>query len=152
MAVLSGTFWWVLYRIYGTSPLPLAFLGTASPAKALNAFISTLVIACPCALGFAIPITLVAGTGAASKRGLLIRNAEAVQTARELGAAILDKTGTLTEGAPKVVETNLTPELLNAAASIERSSTHPLAKAIAAAAAGDAEVSEVAETVPFSRD
>ena len=146
LAVLSGTFWWVLYRIYGTSPLPLAFLGTASPAKALNAFISTLVIACPCALGLAIPMALVAGTGAASKRGLLIRNAEAVQTARELGAAILDKTGTLTEGAPKVVETNLTPELLNAAASIERSSTHPLAKAIAAAAAGDAEVSEVAET------
>ena len=146
LAVLSGAFWWVLYRIYGTSPLPLAFLGTASPAKALNAFISTLVIACPCALGLAIPMALVAGTGAASKRGLLIRNAEAVQTARELGAAILDKTGTLTEGAPKVVETNLTPELLNAAASIERSSTHPLAKAIAAAAAGDAEVSEVAET------
>ncbi len=145
LAVLSGAFWWVLYRIYGTSPLPLAFLGTASPAKALNAFISTLVIACPCALGLAIPMALVAGTGAASKRGLLIRNAEAVQTARELGAAILDKTGTLTEGAPKVVETNLTPELLNAAASIERSSTHPLAKAIAAAAAGDAEVSEVAE-------
>ena len=146
LAVLSGAFWWVLYRIYGTSPLPFAFLGTASPAKALNAFISTLVIACPCALGLAIPMALVAGTGAASKRGLLIRNAEAVQTARELGAAILDKTGTLTEGAPKVVETNLTPELLNAAASIERSSTHPLAKAIAAAAAGDAEVSEVAET------
>lgn len=146
LAVLSGAFWWVLYRIYGTSPLPLAFLGTASPAKALNAFISTLVIACPCALGLAIPMALVAGTGAASKRGLLIRNAEAVQTARELGAAILDKTGTLTEGAPKVVETNLTPNLLDAAASIERSSTHPLAKAIAAAAAGDAEVSEVAET------
>ena len=146
LAVLSGAFWWVLYRIYGTSPLPLALLGMASPAKALNAFISTLVIACPCALGLAIPMALVAGTGAASKRGLLIRNAEAVQTARELGAAILDKTGTLTEGAPKVVETNLTPELLNAAASIERSSTHPLAKAIAAAAAGDAEVSEVAET------
>ena len=146
LAVLSGTFWWVLYRIYGTSPLPLAFLGTAGPAKALNAFISTLVIACPCALGLAIPMALVAGTGAASKRGLLIRNAEAVQTARELGAAILDKTGTLTEGAPKVVETNLTPDLLTAAASIERSSTHPLAKAIAAAAAGDAEVSEVAET------
>ena len=114
-------FWWVLYRIYGTSPLPLAFLGTASPAKALNAFISTLVIACPCALGLAIPMALVAGTGAASKRGLLIRNAEAVQTARELGAAILDKTGTLTEGVPKVVETNLTPDLLNVAASIERS-------------------------------
>ena len=146
LAVLSGAFWWVLYRIYGTSPLPLAFLGTASPAKALNAFISTLVIACPCALGLAIPMALVAGTGAASKRGLLIRNAEAVQTARELGAAILDKTGTLTEGAPKVVETNLTPDLLDAAASIERSSTHPLARAIAAAAAGGAEVSEVAET------
>ena len=146
LAVLSGAFWWVLYRIYGTSPLPLALLGMASPAKALNAFISTLVIACPCALGLAIPMALVAGTGAASKRGLLIRNAEAVQTARELGAVILDKTGTLTEGAPKVVETNLTPELLNAAASIERSSTHPLAKAISAAAAGDAEVSEVVET------
>lgn len=146
LAVLSGAFWWVLYRIYGTSPLPLALLGMASPAKALNAFISTLVIACPCALGLAIPMALVAGTGAASKRGLLIRNAEAVQTARELGAVILDKTGTLTEGAPKVVETNLTPDLLTAAASIERSSTHPLAKAISAAAAGDAEVSEVVET------
>ncbi len=146
LAVLSGAFWWILYRVYGTSPLPLAFLGTASPAKALNAFISTLVIACPCALGLAIPMALVAGTGAASKRGLLIRNAEAVQTARELGTAIVDKTGTLTEGAPKVVETNLAPDLLNAAASIEKSSTHPLAKAIAATASGDAEVSNLKET------
>ena len=146
LAVLSGAFWWVLYHIYGSAPLPLAFLGTASPAKALNAFISTLVIACPCALGLAIPMALVAGTGAASKRGLLIRNAEAVQTARELGAAIMDKTGTLTEGAPKVVETNLTPDLLNVAASIEKSSTHPLARAIAAAAAGDAPVSNLKET------
>ena len=146
LAVLSGAFWWVLYRIYGSAPLPLAFLGTASPAKALNAFISTLVIACPCALGLAIPMALVAGTGAASKRGLLIRNAEAVQTARDLGAAIVDKTGTLTEGAPKVVETNLTPDLLNAAASIEKSSTHPLARAIAAAAAGGADISDLTET------
>ena len=146
LAVLSGAFWWVLYHIYGSAPLPLAFLGMASPAKALNAFISTLVIACPCALGLAIPMALVAGTGAASKRGLLIRNAEAVQTARDLGAAIVDKTGTLTEGAPKVVETNLTPDLLNAAASIEKSSTHPLARAIASSAAGGGAVSDLTET------
>ncbi len=146
LALISGIYWLIMYLRYGTAPLPLALLGTASPAKALNAFISTLVIACPCALGLAIPMALVAGTGAATRRGLLIRNAEAVQTAKDLGAVIMDKTGTLTEGAPRVVETNLSDELLNIAASIERRSNHPLAKAITASCAGDAEISEVQET------
>ena len=102
------------------------------------AFITVIVIACPCALGLATPMALVAGTGQASKRGLVIRNAEAIQTASGIGIVVMDKTGTLTEGQPKVVESSLDPATLEAAASLERHSNHPLAKAIAAFCPGGA--------------
>ncbi|NLL36956.1 MAG: cation-translocating P-type ATPase [Fretibacterium sp.] len=145
LALLSGLVWLFLYWRFGNTPL-LPFLKAPSLTTALNAFISTLVIACPCALGLAIPMALVAGTGAASKRGLLIRNAEAVQTARDLKVVVLDKTGTLTEGRPRLVDTNLSPDELDIAASIEKKSTHPLALAISSAAPGKLEVSDVRET------
>jgi Cu+-exporting ATPase len=101
---------------------------------AVFAFITTVVIACPCALGLATPMALIAGTGQASKRGLIIRNAEAIQTARDIGVVVMDKTGTLTEGSPVVVAHNLLPDDLKAVAAIESGSGHPLAKAVSAAA------------------
>ncbi|GAB1428493.1 heavy metal translocating P-type ATPase [Aminivibrio sp.] len=98
------------------------------------AFVTTIVIACPCALGLATPMALITSTGAASKKGMIIRNAEAIQTARDVTVVVLDKTGTITEGNPAVVETDLSPRDLSAAAAVEANSNHPLARAISAAA------------------
>lgn len=95
-------------------------------------FVATLVIACPCALGLATPMALVAGTGAAYRQGLIIRNAEAIQTARDIGVVVMDKTGTLTEGSPRVVGFSLNREDLGRSVAAEEQSNHPLAKAIAA--------------------
>ncbi|HBG14866.1 MAG TPA: heavy metal translocating P-type ATPase, partial [Synergistaceae bacterium] len=82
-----------------------------------------------------------------SKKGLLIRNAEAIQTTKDIGIVLMDKTGTLTEGNPSVVFHNLSPSDLAAAAAIEKSSGHPLAKAIAASAGGDLPVAEKVEEI-----
>ncbi len=114
---------------------------------AVFAFISTIVIACPCALGLATPMALITGTGAASRRGLIIRNAEAIQTAREVSVVVLDKTGTITEGRPAVTETDLSAGDLDAAASLESFSNHPLAKAIAEASLTRLPVEDVKEIV-----
>lgn len=94
-------------------------------------FVATLVIACPCALGLATPMALVAGTGAAYRQGLIIRNAEAIQTSRDIGVVVMDKTGTLTEGSPKVVHHTLDQVDLERVVAAEEQSNHPLAKAIA---------------------
>ncbi len=103
--------------------------------------VTVLVIACPCALGLATPISIMVGVGKAAEHGILIRNGEALQRACELTAVVLDKTGTVTEGRPSVTE--LVPaagcteeELLRLAAGVERGSEHPLAHAILEAAAG----------------
>jgi len=112
---------------------------------AVFAFITTIVIACPCALGLATPMALITGTGAASRKGLIIRNAEAIQTARDVSVVVLDKTGTITEGNPSVAETDLSADDLAAAASVEAFSNHPLAKAIASASGERRPVSAVEE-------
>lgn len=96
------------------------------------AFITVIVIACPCALGLATPMALVAGTGQASRKGLVIRNAEAIQTASGVTVVVMDKTGTITEGHPAVVEHDLDDRTLALAAALERHSNHPLAKAVSA--------------------
>jgi len=100
---------------------------------------AVLVIACPCALGLAIPISVMVGIGKAAEYGILIRNAQALQQAGELTAIILDKTGTITEGHPQV--TGVYPSqnvdvkyILSLAASLEAGSEHPLAEAIVNAA------------------
>lgn len=94
-------------------------------------FISAIVIACPCALGLATPMALLVGTTRAMNRGLLIRNAEAIQTMKDVTFVLMDKTGTLTLGEPKVVEHDLDQETLNIVASIEKGSNHPFAKVTA---------------------
>lgn len=101
--------------------------------------VAVLVIACPCALGLATPTAIVAGTGMGAERGILIRNAEALETAARIDAVVLDKTGTLTEGRPELVE--IAPatgfgeeEALALAAAVEALSEHPLSAAVVEAA------------------
>ncbi|MBB4304462.1 Cu+-exporting ATPase [Rhodobium orientis] len=106
---------------------------------ALVAAVSVLVIACPCALGLATPTALVAGTGAAARAGVLIKDIEALEVAHRVDTVVFDKTGTLTEGRPAVTaveaaEGTSKDEVLALAASANRSSEHPLAKATLAAA------------------
>ena len=105
---------------------------------ALTAAISVLVISCPCALGLATPTAIMVGTGKGASNGILIKSAEALETLHSAGVAVLDKTGTVTEGKPVVTDGfpyNISEaELLLAAASIEKMSGHPLAAPIVAKA------------------
>ncbi len=103
------------------------------------AAVSVLVIACPCALGLATPTALVAGTGAAAKNGILIRNFDALEQAHNVDTVVFDKTGTLTEGRPTVrdikpVKDVDRSDLLRMAAAVQAASEHPLARAVVDAA------------------
>jgi P-type Cu+ transporter len=120
----------IAWAIFGPPP---------AMAYALVAAVSVLIIACPCALGLATPMSIMVGTGRGAQAGVLIKNAEALERFAKVNTLVVDKTGTLTEGKPKV--TTLVPaegleedELLRLAASLERASEHPLAAAIVAAA------------------
>ena len=108
-------------------------------AYALIAAVSVLIIACPCALGLATPMSIMVGVGKGATAGVLIKNAEALERLERIDTLVVDKTGTLTEGKPRVVAVMPAQELdeatvLAAAASLERSSEHPLAAAIVASA------------------
>ncbi|WP_210215633.1 heavy metal translocating P-type ATPase [Mongoliimonas terrestris] len=108
---------------------------------ALVAAVSVLVIACPCALGLATPTALVAGTGAAAKAGILIKDIETLERASAVDVVLFDKTGTLTEGRPALVDMAVAPGgdadgVLALAASVQHFSEHPLARAVVEAAAG----------------
>jgi Cu+-exporting ATPase len=107
--------------------------------EGMLAAVAVLVIACPCALGLATPMAIMVGTGIGAERGILIRNAEVLERTRDLDVVVLDKTGTLTEGRPQVIEvvpTGLVSEmrLLTLAAAAERGSEHPLSRAVVDAA------------------
>lgn len=100
---------------------------------ALSCAIAVLVISCPCALGLATPVAIMVGTGVGAKSGILIKNATALETLHSVNTIVLDKTGTITEGAPRVTDmAALTDkeQLMAVAASLEKSSQHPLAEAI----------------------
>ena len=104
-------------------------------ATALLRATAVLVIACPCALGLATPTALMVGVGRGAREGILIKNAEALERAERIGAMVVDKTGTLTLGAPRVVGVLPQPgaterEVVELAASLERAAAHPLGKAI----------------------
>jgi Cu+-exporting ATPase len=116
----------LVWMIWGPAP---AF------SYALIAAVSVLIIACPCALGLATPMSIMVGVGKGATAGVLIRNAEALERFERVDTLVVDKTGTLTEGKPRVVATIAAPgfdeaSLLTLAASLERSSEHPLAAAI----------------------
>lgn len=114
----------------------LAWFNSGMPLSyGLIAMVTVLVIACPCALGLATPMSLVVGVGKAAERGVLIRNGEALQTASELDVVVLDKTGTVTKGEPALTDVVATgdldeDELLRLAASADSASEHPLAEAV----------------------
>ncbi|HVO62614.1 MAG TPA: heavy metal translocating P-type ATPase [Terriglobales bacterium] len=108
-------------------------------AHALVNAVAVLIIACPCALGLATPVAIMVGTGRGAHAGVLIKNAEALETLEKVDTLLVDKTGTLTEGKPKVVAIESVdgiakPEMIRLAAAVEQSSEHPLAAAIIAAA------------------
>jgi len=116
---------------------------SVGPAPALTFallnFVAVLIIACPCALGLATPTAIMVGTGKGAENGVLIRSAEALERAHKIDTVMLDKTGTLTAGEPKVtdviaVQSSSKEEVLRLAASVERSSEHPLGEAIVRAA------------------
>lgn len=102
-------------------------------AYALVNAVAVLIIACPCALGLATPMSIMVATGRAAQAGVLVRNAEALEIFGKIDTLVIDKTGTLTEGRPRLVEAG-DPEVLRLAASVERGSEHPLAFAIVAGA------------------
>jgi len=109
-------------------------------AHALVNAVAVLIIACPCALGLATPMSIMVAMGKAAGLGILFKNAEAIETLRQVDTLVLDKTGTLTEGKPRLVAVVPAPgfgedELLRLAAALERASEHPLAAAIVAGAA-----------------
>jgi Cu+-exporting ATPase len=125
----------------------LAFLGwmLLGPeprfAHALVAAVSVLIIACPCALGLATPMSIMVAVGRGAHAGVLVRNAEALETLAKVDTLVVDKTGTLTEGRPRVIGINVFTgnsfthdALLSVAASLERLSEHPLARAVVSAA------------------
>ena len=122
---------WVAWFVFG--PEPRALL-------ACVAFASVLIIACPCALGLATPTAVMVGTGRGARSGILFRNADALERARRVDAVLLDKTGTITEGRPRLtdrvrVNGASDSDLLGLAAALESGSAHPLAGALVAAAA-----------------
>ena len=142
IGIAIGTF--ALWYFVGPAPtLTFAFLN----------FVAVLIIACPCAMGLATPTAIMVGTGRGAEQGILIRNAEALERSHQIGAILLDKTGTLTQGEPKVTDIIATPvssreEVLQLAASAEYGSEHPLGEAIVKAALE--KKLEVAPTLDFN--
>jgi len=129
-----------------------AMIGPPPPlANALVVAISIVIIACPCALGLATPVSIIVGVGRGAREGVLIKDAEALELMEKVDTLVIDKTGTLTEGRPRVqtivaIEGFSEGEVLALAASLERLSEHPLAQAIAARAkSGNAAFREVRE-------
>jgi heavy metal translocating P-type ATPase len=130
IVVLVALAAFVAWAVWGPPP---------AMAYGLIAAVSVLIIACPCALGLATPMSIMVGVGRGAKAGVLIKNAEALERMEKVDVLVVDKTGTLTEGKPRV--TAIRPaagfaedELLRLAASLEQASEHPLAAAIVAAA------------------
>ncbi len=128
--VLAAVVTFVVWALVGPEP-PMAF-------AVINA-VAVLIIACPCALGLATPMSIMVGTGRGAGVGVLVKNAEALEIMEKVDTLVVDKTGTLTEGKPRL--TRVVPaggvaedELLRLAASLERASEHPLAAAIVAGA------------------
>jgi P-type Cu+ transporter len=133
--IISGYFVPVVITIAIISALAWYFIGGETGVFALTIFISILVIACPCALGLATPTAIMVGTGKGAEYGVLIKSGVALETAHKVKTIVFDKTGTITEGKPKVtdivVTSGITEEyLLQLAASAEKGSEHPLGEAI----------------------
>ncbi len=134
---------WFVPLVISVAALAFAVWATFGPEPRFTfgmiAAVSVLIIACPCALGLATPMSIMVGVGRGARSGVLVKNAEAMERLEKVDTLIVDKTGTLTEGRPRVTEIRPVKgfgadELLRLAASLERSSEHPLGAAILAAA------------------
>lgn len=128
--VVIAVITFIVWSLFGPEP---------AMAFAIVNAVAVLIIACPCALGLATPMSIMVGTGKGAQNGILIKNAEALETFEKVDTIVVDKTGTLTEGHPKLVLVEPQPtlteaELLTLAASVEKGSEHPLAAAIVAGA------------------
>ncbi|MEO6565288.1 MAG: copper-translocating P-type ATPase, partial [Casimicrobiaceae bacterium] len=130
---------WFVPAVIGIALLAALVWATAGPppalANALIVAVSVLIIACPCALGLATPISIMVGVGRGAQDGVLIKDAEALERMEKVDTLVIDKTGTLTEGRPRVQQVIAAPgftesQVLQFAASLERMSEHPLAAAI----------------------
>ncbi len=135
---------WFVPAVMGVAAIAFIAWALFGPPPALGyalvAAVSVLLIACPCALGLATPMSIMVGTGRGARDGVLIRNAEAIQLMEQIDTLVVDKTGTLTEGKPRLVAVIAVGDvagdlLLQLAAAAERGSEHPLAAAIVAGAA-----------------
>lgn len=132
---ISGIFVPAVMAISLTAALLWAFVGGMDVRFCLSIAIAVLVISCPCALGLATPVAIMVGTGQAAQQGILIKSAESLELLHKVQTVVLDKTGTVTMGQPRVTDTLCAPgvteeELLCVAASAEKPSEHPLAHAI----------------------
>ncbi|MEO0073740.1 MAG: heavy metal translocating P-type ATPase, partial [candidate division WOR-3 bacterium] len=159
LALITATGWFFLQPVirpmllWAHQFLPWVNPWLAPASQAMYAGLAVLVVACPCALGLATPTALMVGLGVGARRGILFRSGEAIQTLHDVRAVIMDKTGTITYGQPKV--TNLIPvsgvkedQLLLTAGAVGQSSRHPIAVAIVAAAeAIGAELPPVSATI-----
>src|SRR5207248_4693771 len=128
--ILIAIVTFIVWSVFGPEP---------RMAYALINAVTVLIIACPCALGLATPMSIMVATGKGAQAGVLFKNAEAIEVLREIDTLVVDKTGTLTEGKPKLVSVMAQSgfderELLRLAASLERGSEHPLAAAIVSGA------------------
>ncbi|HSH09946.1 MAG TPA: copper-translocating P-type ATPase, partial [Oceanipulchritudo sp.] len=140
VSILTFITWW----LWGPEP--------AVGYAIVNA-VAVLIIACPCALGLATPMSVMVGVGKGARNGILVKNAEAIERAEKVTHLIVDKTGTLTAGKPEVIEVEAAPsteldDLLRTAAAVESHSEHPLARAIVARAREEG--LELAEVEDFS--
>ena len=132
--VISGIFVPIVVAIASATFVLWWWLGGDLSVATINA-VAVLVIACPCALGLATPTAIMVGTGRGAQSGVLVRDARALEQAHKISTLIVDKTGTLTAGAPTVTDLQPSPgvsetDLVAAAAALEQGSTHPLAEAI----------------------
>ena len=137
---VSAVFVPVVIGLAALTLLGWLLAGVGAEAAILHA-VAVLVIACPCALGLATPAAIMAGTGAAARAGILLRDAEAIERARSITLVAFDKTGTLTEGKPRLAALHpadgvTAPQALAMAAALQSGSEHPLAQAVLAAQGG----------------
>lgn len=133
LVVLVSVITFIIWALFGPEP--------AMAYAVINA-VAVLIIACPCALGLATPMSIMVASGKGAQAGVLFRNAEAIEALRHVDTVVVDKTGTLTEGRPRVVSVTAVDgfaeaDVLRLAAALEKSSEHPLADAVASAASQD---------------
>ena len=133
LVVLASVIIFISWAVFGREP--------AMAYAVINA-VAVLIIACPCALGLATPMSIMVASGKGAQAGVLFRNAEAIEALRHVDTVVIDKTGTLTEGRPRVVSVTAVDgfseaDVLRLAAALEKSSEHPLADAVASAAGQD---------------